>query len=53
MAVIVLGMPLNTVCLLTLRVTVLKLFYVHGTCIFICEDHVNNQRDATFYALYW
>ena len=21
-------------------------------CIFIYEDHINNQRDATFYALY-
>ena len=27
-------------------------FMFMGPCIFIYEDHINNQRDANFYALY-
>jgi len=27
-------------------------FMFMGPCIFIYEDHINNQREATFYALY-
>ena len=31
----------------------LRLFFMFmGPCIFIYEDHINNKRDATFYAVY-